>query len=394
MNKSANFSGDLKFIGLADIFQILGGNSNSGVLHLTSHYAANQGLIYFLNGSPIDAANGPLKGIDAIYAVFGWSEGKFEFREEEVHRGHVINSNRMEIVMDAMRMLDEGMIKRVGPRPGDGGSIEQNNVFRDVDGKGLVLIRGPLVDYTYVVEENSFCDGERIIKEGAHGSWIWVILEGMVEIKRESSRGPIQIARLGDGCFIGTFTSLVFREYSRNASVTALGDVHLGLLDTLRLSGDYASLSEDFRRFLLSLTGRLKRLTDKAVDLEMNNGRQGNMIRGSRPIMERELHKNDLFSITEGDISVMERRNGYQQLVTLGKEDFFGHVPFMDTDYELCNTAAIPSDDLVLDRVDSVQLQREYDKLSTTFRNLVDNIGSCVSETTKLLCNLKLEDKA
>jgi len=391
MNKSVNFSGDLKFIGLADIFQILGGNSNSGVLHLTSHYATNKGLIYFLNGSPIDAANGPLKGIDAVYALFGWSEGRFEFREGKVHKGRVINSNRMEIVMDAMRMLDEGTIKRVGSLPGDGGLIEQSNMPRDVDGKGLDLIRGPLVDYTYVVEENSFCDGERIIKEGAHGSWIWVILEGMVEIARESSRGPIQIARLGDGCFIGTFTSLVFREYSRNASITALGDVHLGLLDTLRLSGDYASLSEDFRRFLLSLTGRLKRLTDKAVDFEMKRGKQESMITDSRPFMKKELPINDLFSITEGDIFVIERRReDYLQLLTLGKEDFFGHVPFMDTDYELCNTAAIPSDDLVLDKVDSGELQREYDNLSKTFRNLIDNTGSCVSETIKRLCNLKL----
>jgi len=62
--------------------------------------------------------------------------------------------------------------------------------------------------------------GERILKEGGHGKWIWVILEGAVEITRETPDGPLVVARLGEGSFIGTFAALRFKEHARTANVT------------------------------------------------------------------------------------------------------------------------------------------------------------------------------
>ena len=53
MTSKSVLTGSLRFIGLADIFQILGGNSSTGVLHITSPHAPNPGLIYFLNGNPV-----------------------------------------------------------------------------------------------------------------------------------------------------------------------------------------------------------------------------------------------------------------------------------------------------------------------------------------------------
>ena len=47
MNSRSDFSGDLSFISLADIFQTLGGNNSTGVLQMTSDYAPTQGKIYF-----------------------------------------------------------------------------------------------------------------------------------------------------------------------------------------------------------------------------------------------------------------------------------------------------------------------------------------------------------
>ena len=119
MYGKSKFSGDLEFMGLEDIFQILGGNNNTGVLRMTSHYAENRGVIYFVDGNPIDASNGSLQGIDAIYSLFGWSEGTYEFHEENVRGERVVKSSRMEIIMDALRMLDEGKIIRVGPQRRD-----------------------------------------------------------------------------------------------------------------------------------------------------------------------------------------------------------------------------------------------------------------------------------
>ena len=119
-------TGKISFLGLADIFQILGGNNSSGILHLTSTYAPHPGKIFFLNGDPINASNGPLKGIEAIYSLFGWMDGDFEFQLDDVSVEHVVKQNRMEIVLDALRLLDDGEIKRVAPPSFEDPGVEES----------------------------------------------------------------------------------------------------------------------------------------------------------------------------------------------------------------------------------------------------------------------------
>ena len=67
MDNTAAFTGSLKFISLADLFQILGGNNNTGVLRITSRYSPETGYIYFHNGNPVNADYGSVKGIKAVH---------------------------------------------------------------------------------------------------------------------------------------------------------------------------------------------------------------------------------------------------------------------------------------------------------------------------------------
>ena len=73
--------------------------------------------------------------------------------------------------------MNEGQIERLGPVSMDTRTAKYSDV-----GAALPVIWGPLVDYMYVADEEDFFDGENIVEEGKHGSWIWVILEGVVEI--------------------------------------------------------------------------------------------------------------------------------------------------------------------------------------------------------------------
>ena len=73
-------------------------------------------------------------------------------------------------------MVDDGQIKRVGPN-----DINRQKAMQN-DPDAVPIVKGPLVDYMYVADEEDFFDGEYIVEEGKHGSWIWVILEGVVEI--------------------------------------------------------------------------------------------------------------------------------------------------------------------------------------------------------------------
>ncbi|MBW1676221.1 MAG: DUF4388 domain-containing protein, partial [Deltaproteobacteria bacterium] len=262
MSGKAVLAGDLRFVGLPDVFQILGGNNNTGILHITSEYASGSGLIHFVNGNPVNAMCGPLLGLDAIYALFGWTEGKFEFQQQAVQVEHVVNKSRMEIILDALRMLDDGIIKKVGPLfPGRASAVQRSG-----ERGALPLIKGRLINYMYIIDEEEFRDGERIVAEGGHGNWIWVILEGMVEI---------------------TITCLLWRGHVRSATVTAVGNVQLGVLDAERLSEEYASLSPEFRQLLLSLDARLIKITDTAVDLFMKKNRPDRLI-GDKEVIIKE----------------------------------------------------------------------------------------------------------
>ena len=92
-------SGDLDFFALADLLQVLGSNGSSGTLRLTNSYSPDPGFIYFEKGNPINAVNNKLTGVGAIYSLFGWMDGKFEFSVGEPGCGKNISKNRMEIIL-------------------------------------------------------------------------------------------------------------------------------------------------------------------------------------------------------------------------------------------------------------------------------------------------------
>jgi hypothetical protein len=377
MYGKAELSGDLRFVGLPDLFQILGGNNNTGILNITSQYAPTPGLIYFINGNPVDASCGPLIGLDAIYALFGWTEGKFEFHQQGVQVQRVVNNSRMEIILDALRMLDDGIIKKVGPPSLGEVSVVQTSSEKDA----LPVIKGPLVNYMYILDEEEFRDGERIVVEGAHGNWIWVILEGEVRITKQTSNGPMTIARLGEGSTIGTIRCLAWREHVRSATATAVGNVQLGVLDSEHLSEEYARLTSQFKELLLSMDARLGKVTDTAVELFMKENKARGLI-GDKKVVINE----GLFTITEGEAYVVRLTpQGYLSLLTLKKDDVFGHAPFMDIGHELRCGSLIASKDLQINRLDTDILRKEYDRLSPIFKGFIENVATCVSLTTRLV---------
>jgi len=389
MSAKAALAGNLSFISLADLFQILGGNNSTGVMHITSQYVPKPGLIYFLNGDPINATSGPLSGLDAIYALFGWIEGKFEFYEEEVQIGHVIKKNRMEILLDAMRMLDDGLIKKVGPPSFDEAvSVESNKIESGKKGAPQ-LIKGPLVDYSHVLDEEEYHVGEKIATAGGHGKWIWIILNGSVSVSREIANGPMNIANLGEGCFLGGFTVLPFTEYTRSVTITALEDVRLGLMDTEFLYRDFMSLSQDFRKILLSLDGRLRKITDRAVELFRKEDKVKGFTKNKKVIIEKGSSKQEAFSIIKGETYVVgQTQKVYLPLLTLEKDEVFGYTPFADMGHEPRSALVLASKDLEVHKLDSESLQKEYEHLSGTFRNIIYHACTCIFRTTKLAYHL------
>ena len=387
MGGKAVLTGNLKFTSLADLFQIIGGNNSTGTLRITSQYVPQPGIVHFLKGNPVNAANGPLKGLDAVYSLFGRTEGNFEFSEEKLSVEHAIKKNRMEIVLDALRMLDDGVIEKVGPTTADELLSKKGAKSGDGQKRELPVIKGPAIDYLYILDEEEFSDGKTVVKEGSHGKWIWVILDGAAQLTRETSRGPLTIAKLGEGCFIGSFTSLLFQEYARSATVSAMGDLRLGLLDTQRLAGEFYTLRADFRNTLSSLDRRLKKITDRAVDLSAKKEDSLSLpAKGLEVVVELGSKKDDLCCIQEGQAYVVGKTaKGALPLLTLEKDDVFGNLPFMDMGQEPRNASVAGTQSLKTITLDAEELHTSYDHLSQTFKGMIFNLCTCVSITTKLV---------
>jgi len=382
MRDNVVLAGSLKFLALGDIMQLLGANASTGVLRLISRYAPEPGFIYFENGNPVNASCGSTIGLEAVFSLFGWAEGDFEFTHENIFSQRVITKSRMGIILEGLKMVDDGQIKRVGP----GVASRKQGVAVDMD--AVPIVKGPLVDYMYVADEEDFFDGEYVVEEGKHGSWIWVILEGVVEIVRETSEGPLPIVRLGDGSFIGSLSSFLIQGHIRTASAIAVGNVQLGVLDSQRLAQEFATLSPEFRGFLVSLDNRLKQLNERAMELRRKQLEPTEFADDKKPVIKQGTSEEDLYIIREGTASVVRQEDyGRIPLARLCKGDYFGHTPFLDMGHEPEFASVLASRDLKVRKIDLPQFQKEYNQLSTTFKNFIDNVSTCVTVSTKVVCN-------
>jgi len=376
-------AGNMDFLSLGDVLQLLGSNSSTGVLRIRSKYAQEPGLIYFINGNPVNASAGPLTGLDAVNALFGWVDGEFEFSEKDIRRKNVIKKSRMQIILDCLSRLDDGQIERLGPV-----SFPVKKKSSSEKESTLPVIKGPLIDYSYVVDEEEARAGNKIVAQGKHGGWLWVILEGVAEIIRETPKGPLKILRIGEGAFIGSIASFLLLEGTvRSAAIRAVENVQLGVLDSRRLSIDFLRMSNPFRSLAISLDKRLKQVTDMAVNIHLGKIRIEDYINGKNQLIAQGDSEADLYQITEGDAHIVRHtENGYVPLANLHSGDFFGNVSFLDLGQEPYQASVFASEDLKTTKIDPDILQEEHNRLSPTFKNFIEHLATCVSVTTMLAC--------
>jgi CRP-like cAMP-binding protein len=387
MNNTVALSGSLDFLNLGELLNLLGTNGSSGVLHIKSNYSSEPGLVYLDKGNPINAVNGSFTGQDALFSLFGWTDGQFEFVEQDVSCEKAINKSRMEIILDGLRLLDEGRIEKIGPAS----AAKTPPGSKTISGK-LPIIKGPLVDYSYVVDEEGFYDGDEIVQEGNHGDWIWVILEGTAEIIKQTANGPLQMLRIGDGAFLGSVAALFSGGRVRSATVKAVGNVQLGMLDSQLLANELANVSAEFKGLLTSIDSRLQRVIEMAVAINNNSDQLDDLIKNKKQLIKQGQSEERLFTIKNGEaIIARQTENSYVPLVRLKKGDFFGRVPFLDMGHEPYSAAVFSSENLKIAAVDSEKLKSEHEGLSSTLKNIIEHLATSVSVTTLVTCDFKKE---
>jgi CRP-like cAMP-binding protein len=367
---------------------VVGSSSATGTLRIFTDSISEPGVIAIEKGNPINASVGPLMGLDALFTLFGWMEGRFEFTRGAVASERVIKKGRMEIILDGLRLLDEGKIPKIEP-----------SALPVADEPGAAeapapktgqppLIKGPLVDYAFVVDEESFYDGDEIVREGSHGNWIWVILEGAAEIIKTTPNGPIKLLRVGDGAFLGSVASFLSGDNVRSTTVVAAGNIQLGMLDSQLLAGEVANLSADFKNLIKSLNNRLHGVTSIAAQAHVGDASFMKSLLDKKIAIKEGQNEERLFSIREGDVVVARNTPaGYLPLARLEKGDFFGHIPFLTIGHEPYEAAVFSSADLKLASVDSKKIESEHRRLSPTLRNIIEHLAACISATTLVTIN-------
>lgn len=376
--------GDLGFISLGDLLQLIGTNGSTGTLAIHCKYVSKPGFIHFKNGNIIHAQSPNQEGIEAAYELFGWRAGEFEFNMNPPAVERTIQAGRMEIILDGLRMVDEGRVETLGPVS-----------HRRDEAGGLPVVKGPvvdyMVDYLYVLDEEEYSRGQTIVEENKHGSWIWVILQGTVDIVKQTSKGPLTVLKLGEGSIIGTVASFLYQEYARSFSTIAASDrVQLGVLDSPRLTKEYANTSIEFRQFVFSLDKRRNAVTDRAVEFYLGQDQMKAFAANKKPIIRQGKSYDKLFRIDAGEAAIVRKAaNGFVPLVRLGPGDFFGSVPFFDINHEPHGAAVLASEEMAVSRLDGQGLEAEYMNLPGTLKNMIENIATCVTITTRVACDFR-----
>ena len=119
----------------------------------------------------------------------------------------------------------------------------------------------------YVVSEESFPDKAFVFKEGGSGDWIYVILEGRVKIKKQTSKGMLTIDTLSEGDIIGEVALFKEGTVKRNVSAIADGSVLVGTLDTDQLMRDWEKQSPRIKKLISSLILNLEDAIQKVVSV-------------------------------------------------------------------------------------------------------------------------------
>jgi CRP/FNR family transcriptional regulator, cyclic AMP receptor protein len=114
--------------------------------------------------------------------------------------------------------------------------------------------------------EESYKDGDVIIKEGSSGDWVYVVLSGSVEVSKMLGGSKLILDLLKDGEVFGEMSFLAGGNRKRSATVTAVGDTTVGTIDRNSLDMEFNKLSSDFRSILVSSIRRFKQMMERTSE--------------------------------------------------------------------------------------------------------------------------------
>jgi uncharacterized protein (TIGR02266 family) len=112
-----------------------------------------------------------------------------------------------------------------------------------------------------IASEETYKDGQVIFREGTSGDWVYVILQGKVEISRTIGGNTYTITVLEQGEVFGELSYL--GDIKRTATARAIGETTLGIIDRAFLDRELNLLSSSFRTILVAVVQRFRNLIER-----------------------------------------------------------------------------------------------------------------------------------
>lgn len=247
------------------------------------------------------------------------------------------------------------------------------------------VVRGPLPEMQYVVDEEWLDDGAEITEEGKFGNWFWVILEGAVDIVHETPQGQAPIIRLGPGSFPGSLASVLYPGLNRTATTMAVGKTCLGIMDIEKIMMRMAYLSEDSRGILKSLVKRIIQVTNLTADLYFKKPyADPDISLAEEPIIKQGRQDCGLHKIVEGQACIFRTtQKGRICMAALGKDDYFGLYPFSEFGCEPYDAAVMATPKLKTAKINQAQIINEFRQLPEVIQSIINNAGQSLFLTMK-----------
>lgn len=114
-----------------------------------------------------------------------------------------------------------------------------------------------------IASEQTYQDGDVIIREGDSGDWVYVILSGTVEISKTIGRNKLILELLQTGEIFGELAylgELAFSEsIKRSATARAIGVTTVGVIDRAFLDQEFNKIHSDFRIILTTAVKRFEK---------------------------------------------------------------------------------------------------------------------------------------
>lgn len=117
------------------------------------------------------------------------------------------------------------------------------------------------IGFYNIASEQKYNDGEIVIEEGKSGDWVCVVLKGSVEVSKDVSGNKFILGKLGPGEVFGELALL--GAIRRTATVRAIGETTIGVIDREFLDKELNKMSSDLRGLVVSTAQRFKKVIDR-----------------------------------------------------------------------------------------------------------------------------------